>query len=562
LRVKQMDMHKEINATKLNQILYVVKLSSSFFSVLALFQYYFINKTTYLTMDFQNEIAFILIIVSIVLLYFLWSYLWTKKYNYFIVAWVQPIVNVIISVLAIMLTGSYQSNYKFLLLFVIIASTIDSGMKNGLYVAGISSAIILAIDLILAPHTAVNVYFQNDFVLVSTFIIITWTIGFYVKTEKEHIESLKDMLNNDKLTELYNHSFFHESLTKKIEESNKSGKTLSLLFMDIDHFKYYNDFNGHQKGDEILSIIGGMLKTLVRKNDIPARYGGDEFAIILPETDETEALELAEKIRYEIQEKIFFGQEYMPNSNLTMSIGVSVFPEKSKTDLELIKNADEALYRAKFLRKNSVERYTSILDGLIDSLDEDSKDIITSIKTLIAVINAKDKYTYRHVERVVAFARLIADKLKLGEDDKKSLIYSAYIHDIGKINIEQEILVKSTPLTKDEWEKLKEHPQGGVDIIKNVDSLKNVVPIILQHHEKYDGTGYPSGLKGNNITYLARILMVADSFDAMTSNRPYHQKMSFDEGIRELVRCSGTQFDPDIVLEFIKVIKENTLVNI
>jgi diguanylate cyclase (GGDEF)-like protein len=557
-----MDLHKGIKEAKINQILYVVKLSSLFFSALAFFQYYFMNKTFSMIIGVQTEIIFLFIIFFVLLFYFLWSYLWTKKYNYFIVAWVQPFISLSIAFLAIMLTGSYQSNYKFLLLFVIIASTIDCGMNNGLIVAGISSSIILAIDLAFAPHTAVNVYFQNDFVLVSTFLIITWTIGFYVRAEKEHIESLKEMLKIDQLTGLYNHSFFHESLTNKIEESDKSGKMLSLLFMDIDYFKCYNDFNGHQKGDEVLNIIGGMLKTFVRKNDIAARYGGEEFALILPETEEAEALEIAEKIRYEIQEKNFFGQEYMPSSNLTMSIGVSVYPEKSKTDVELIKNADEALYRAKFLRKNRVERYTSILDGLKNSLDENNKDIITSIKTLIAVINAKDKYTYRHVERVVAFTKLIADKLDLCEEDKKALIYGAYIHDIGKINIAQEILIKSTPLTKSEWDELKNHPQGGVDIIKNVDSLKNVVPILLQHHERYDGTGYPNNLKNDEINYLARILIVADSFDAMTSNRPYHQKMSFNEGINELIRFSGTQFDPNIVLEFIEVIKENIFVSI
>jgi diguanylate cyclase (GGDEF)-like protein len=557
-----MDIHKEIKETKINQILYVIKLSSLFFSALALFQYCFMNKPSPFFSEIQSGVSFLCVIIFILLLFFLWSYLWNKKYNHFIVAWVQPFINLFISFLAIMLTGANTSNYKFLLLFVIIATTIDCGMKNGLIVAGISSLMILAVDLLFAPHSAVNIYFENDFVLVCTFFIVTWTIGFYVKAEKEHIDSLKEMLKTDPLTELYNHSFFHESLTSKIEESNKSGKTLSLLFMDIDYFKNYNDFNGHQKGDEVLHDIGVLLKSLVRASDIAARYGGEEFAVILPDTEETEAIEVAEKIRYGVQEKEFFGQEYMPNGNLTISIGVAIYPEKSKTDVELIKNADEALYRAKFLRKNRVERYTSILDGLKNNLDENNKDIITSIKTLIAVINAKDRYTYRHVERVVAFSRLMADKFNLSEEDKRNLIYGAYIHDIGKINVSQEALVKSTPLNEKEWDELKNHPQGGVDIIKHVESLKDVVPIILQHHERYDGTGYPNNLKGEEITFLARILTVADSFDAMTSSRPYHKKMSFDEGINELLKCSGTQFDPDIVTAFIEVVKEYIFVSI
>jgi putative nucleotidyltransferase with HDIG domain len=299
------------------------------------------------------------------------------------------------------------------------------------------------------------------------------------------------------------------------------------------------------------------LQVNSRENDIVSRYGGEEFAVILPETSEQEALEIAEKLRLEIQSKYFSGQEYMPNQNLTISVGVSVFPSKAKSEVEIVKFADEALYRAKFLRKNKVEIYSSILDDLQNDIDENDKEIIASIKTLIAVINAKDKYTFKHVERVVSFCLLMADKLKIEEHIKKIFIYAAYMHDIGKINIPQDILIKSTPLTAEEWEILKSHPVNGVEIIKNVSVLKEVVPIILQHHERYDGTGYPNNLKGDEISYLARVLTVIDSFDAMTSNRPYQGKKSFSEAFDELERCSGTQFDPAITKSFIETIKEN-----
>lgn len=201
--------------------------------------------------------------------------------------------------------------------------------------------------------------------------------------------------------------------------------------------------------------------------------------------------------------------------------------------------------------------YTSILDEIKTNIDEKDIELVTSIKTLISVINAKDKYTYGHVERVVIYSRIIADKLKLSEYDKKILIYGAYMHDIGKINISKEILIKKMKITSEEWKILKQHPENGVEIIKSVESLKVLIPLIINHHERYDGKGYPNKLKGKEIPYLARILTVVDSFDAMTSNRPYNERKTYEEGIEELERCSGTQFDPEIVKAFIEVIRSN-----
>lgn len=339
--------------------------------------------------------------------------------------------------------------------------------------------------------------------------------------------------------------------------SEVENEKLSLIFMDIDYFKHYNDLYGHQKGDEALKKIGKLLKNIARENDLVARYGGEEFAIILPNTSEEEATKIAERIRNKVEKTYFEGQENQPNANFTVSVGIAVFPDKAKSELELVKCADDALYRAKFFHKNRVETYVSVLDELKRDLNEEENTLVTSIKTLISIINAKDKYTYSHVERVVIYSRLMAKKLGLSEDEKKQLIYGAYMHDIGKINIPNEILTKKMRLTKEEWEILKQHPKDGVEIIKSVNSLKNVVPLILYHHERYDGFGYPVGLKEKEIPYLARVLTVIDSFDAMTSSRPYNKRKTYDEGLIELERCSGTQFDPEIVCIFSEVVKEN-----
>ena len=339
--------------------------------------------------------------------------------------------------------------------------------------------------------------------------------------------------------------------------SEVENEKLSLIFLDIDYFKHYNDLYGHQKGDEALKKIGKILKNIARENDLVSRYGGEEFAINLPNTSEEEATKIAERIRNKVEKTYFEGQENQPNANFTVSVGIAVFPDKAKSELELVKCADDALYRAKFFHKNRVETYVSVLDELKRDLNEEENALVTSIKTLISIINAKDKYTYSHVERVVIYSRLMAKKLGLSEDEKKELIYGAYMHDIGKINIPNEILTKKMRLTKEEWEILKQHPKDGVEIIKSVNSLKNVVPLILYHHERYDGFGYPVGLKEKEIPYLARVLTVIDSFDAMTSSRPYNKRKTYDEGLIELERCSGTQFDPEIVGIFSEVVKEN-----
>jgi diguanylate cyclase (GGDEF)-like protein/putative nucleotidyltransferase with HDIG domain len=411
--------------------------------------------------------------------------------------------------------------------------------------------------LISAPHLEVNTYFESDFVLVCAFLIIAWTISFYVRMERSHIDSLKGLVNLDGLTGLYNHRYFYESLKREMKEAKENDTDLSLLFLDIDYFKNYNDINGHQRGDEVLKVLAKLLLGNVREQDIVSRYGGEEFSVVLPGVSEQEALQVAERLRQVVQEQHFPGQEYMPAGNLTISIGVASISGNIKINVDdIVKSADEALYKAKFLRKNRVERYYSILDDLQNSVGNDDKEIIISIKTLIAVIDAKDKYTFGHVERVVSYCLLMAEQLEFDEQTKKNLIYAAYMHDIGKINIPEEILVKNTNLTLEEWEILKAHPHNGVEIIKNVAELKEVVPIILQHHEKYDGTGYPKQLKGEEISYLARVLTVVDCFDAMTSDRPYQQKKTIFEAFDELIRCSGTHFDPEVVQAFIRTVVE------
>ncbi|MEW9094330.1 MAG: diguanylate cyclase [Clostridiaceae bacterium] len=544
---------------QINDIVSVVKLSSLLFSAIGIFKCFFSSSSKVV----DNMIAKYLIVIAILILssiYGIWAFSTTKKVSSKYIKVIQVIENcvfIIIFLIILLISGAHTSEYKFLFLFIIITTTIQSGMKQGIIIATISSAIILTMDIVYAPKAPINQYFENDLILVGVFLLTAWPLGFYVKVESDYIKKLQSLVNEDGLTGVYNHRFFHDSLREKIISCEGENKPISMIFIDIDYFKYYNDLYGHQQGDEVLKTIGAILKNSVNKEDIVARYGGEEFAVILPDTTEEDAVNIAESIRSKIESTYFKGEENQPNGKLTVSIGISIYPDKAKNDIELIKSADDALYRAKFFNKNRVETYTSILDELKNDIDEKHIDLVTSIKTLISVINAKDRYTYGHVERVVTYSRLLADKLELSERDKKDLIYGAYMHDIGKINISKEILNKKMPLSNEEWEILKQHPLNGVEIIKPVKSLQNISHLILHHHERYDGKGYPDNLEGEDIPFLARVLTVVDSFDAMTSNRPYNKRKTYEEAIEELRKCSGTQFDPYIAEIFIEVIMES-----
>lgn len=544
----------DIKKPEIAQTIQIMKLVSMIFPAIAFFQYFFSKGESYDVIIYAPAMsASLLIILGI---YVCGEFLKTRLKSALFKSWLDPAVSLLLAFLSVLLTGTYASNYKFLFLFGIVFASIERTMQESMSVAGISAGIILSIDLILAPKGRIDLYFESDLVLACVFMLISWTIGYYVNQGHKHIEYLNNIASTDGLTGLYNHRCFYDCLTEQMIQSKQSCRDLSLLFIDIDNFKYYNDLYGHQRGDEVLKSIAANMRENVRNGSLIFRYGGEEFTVLLPSTGEDVALETAEQLRCAVQEYYFEGQECLPGGSLTISVGVSSYPSKARNEAELLKGADDACYRAKFLRKNRVESYYSILEELQKDVDEPAKEMIASIKTLIAVINAKDKYTYRHVERVVYYCNLVAEKLELSDADKRKFIYAGYLHDIGKINISEEILMKSEKLTSREWNTLKCHPQFAVEIIENVQSLKEAVPIILQHHEWYDGSGYPNHLKGKEIEYLARLLTVIDCFDAMTSVRPYQQRRSYSDALEELERCSGTQFDPEAVRAFLETLQE------
>lgn len=371
-------------------------------------------------------------------------------------------------------------------------------------------------------------------------------------------EELLVMAITDGLTKLYNYRYFQDCLAQAVAMAEQEKQPLALLIIDIDHFKHYNDLFGHQAGDQLLYELGQLLITELGPNDMVARYGGEEFTVILYGAAKTEALEMAEKLRRAVEDYPFPGREQQPAGTLTVSVGVATYPDNAKNKEELIKLADEALYKAKYFSRNKVELYFSVLDELKSDLNQSEAELINSIKMLVRIVNAKDKYTYGHSERVGKYAVAIAEKMRLPEEDIKTIKIGAFLHDIGKIEVSRAILMKRGGLTDEEFELVKKHPHWGAEMVKTVEALQPVIPLLKFHHERYDGKGYPTGLRGEKIPLHARIMAVADSFDAMTSNRPYGNRKNVKEAVEEMKRCSGTQFDPEIVEVFAKILEEKT----
>ena len=553
-------MHYSNRHTKINEILLIIKMAGLF--IVGIIQ---IKKSLFTDKIYSDYglmirfIALLFLVSAIAIIYYFWSTVLINKLSQKIKKIsliIEYLLFFILFASVVLSTGQHLSPYKILFLFIIIPISIQYGFNFSIVSACTSVVFIFFVDLFYGGIGGINTHLENDIIISSIFVIIAWFLSYYVKLEKEHTKSLEERANLDSLTGLYNHRFFHDKLKELFDVPEPKKKIVSLIFIDIDYFKEYNDMYGHLSGDEVLKEISYILKENAGgKHATVCRYGGDEFAIILSNKSESQTVEIAEEVRKNFEEAQFEGQEHLPSGNLTASIGIALYNDTMKSYPELIKCADDALYRAKFINKNKVEVYSSVFDMIKNDIEEEHFDLITSIKTLISVINAKDKYTYGHVERVVIYVKMFAEDLELSECSKKTLIYSAYMHDIGKINIPEVVLNKKMPLDDDEWNMIKQHPQNGAEIVNKVESLSDTAPIIKHHHERYDGKGYPDGLKGKEIPYLSRILTIADSFDAMTFSRPYKPAMTFAEAIEEMEKCSGTQFDPELAKSFIRTIK-------
>lgn len=393
-------------------------------------------------------------------------------------------------------------------------------------------------------------------------------LGDLARSFDSMIVALTEQTTRDFLTGLFNYMYFREALTIEVERAARCEQQVCLLILDLDRFKSVNDSLGHPVGNSILHQFGSVFKGNLRAADIPARYGGDEFVVILPNTDEESGLEVAERVRAAVEKHTFhsvtldrlLSKDFVGDDttalHITVSIGLACYPKHHKLRDGLVMAADIALCSAKNVARNSVRVYDSTSDerGRIDP--QDLYEVLydpnsSAIQSLAAAVDAKDRYTCGHSERVAGYATAIAGSLGLSPDARDSLQIAGLLHDLGKIGVPDSILNKSESLTKEEREAINRHPVVGGDILKRAPHLDQIIPGIMFHHERYDGAGYPQGLSGDSIPLMARVLAVADAFDAMTTDRPYRKAMSVEAAIVELRAHAGGQFDPDVVEAFI-----------
>ena len=363
------------------------------------------------------------------------------------------------------------------------------------------------------------------------------------------LQRTKELSLTDELTGLYNRRHFYETLESELYRTLRDGRPFSLVMLDLDGFKEYNDKFGHSLGDSVLQSFAQTLCSTLRKSDTPFRYGGDEFAIILPATDANRAKQVIDRIRAKWLKN---PEAHHPTleTPLGFSAGIAQFPENAETADALVFLADSALYYAK---REGGYRATLVSDITAIKSDVLSTATLDQVYALAATVDARDPYTYGHSARVADIAQKLAKAIGLPEKELADLYAASLLHDVGKVGIPDAVLTKPDLLTAEEWEIIKKHSAEGARIVGYVKGLAALVPVILHHHEWYDGTGYPDGLKGEEIPLAARIIILADAYDTMTTSRPYREVVSHQEACEDLKRHSGTQFDPELVEVFCRV---------
>ena len=397
------------------------------------------------------------------------------------------------------------------------------------------------------------------------------------------MEKSEELVNTDALTLLYNHRGFQEILENEIIRTQTNKQKLSIIMMDINNITKINRELGHAKGDEVIKIVAEKVRQNVREGDIAARYGGDELAVILPNTSSEQAKYVAEYLTYSLS--CCFIDEIGP---IKVSVGVATYPDCAEDKEKLLILAEQAMFisQAKgykdgmsaiisskdfnFWDDVALKSYAEVVSKRHSQLGVNFEDELISkfhtehdisdtriwevATSLAGAIDAKDPYTKGHSTSVSKFSEALARAINLPEKEINRITLGALLHDVGKIGIPETVLKKEGPLSDEEWSIMKQHPVIGVEKVLNPNpNLRDLIPIVRHHHERIDGKGYPDNLSGENIPLAAKIVAIADTYHALISDRPYRKGMKIEKAISILEEGAGTQWDADLVRTFIQI---------
>ncbi|HEX2194556.1 MAG TPA: diguanylate cyclase [Candidatus Limnocylindria bacterium] len=380
--------------------------------------------------------------------------------------------------------------------------------------------------------------------------------GAFIQTEAR--------ATHDRLTGVANRETLLTTLVAEVERASRHHKWLSVAFIDIDRFKPINDTYGHNSGDAVLRQVALLIADSVRASDTFGRYGGEEFMLILPETAPDEAAVLAEKLRGQVMQQpmLIAGKQTV---QVTISAGIAGEVGSQLQVDALVDQADAAMYAAKSLGRNRIYVYRHVDESAPvrrAPISPEHRAAATAIgrwasdtatEALASVLAPQPHHRGRPSDMIASLATGMALSLGLPSDEIERIRLASLLHDLGKLAVPSEILDKPTSLSDGEWQAIGEHPRIGQVILEHASALREAIPVVLHHHERYNGGGYPHGLKGNEIPLGARIVAVADAYHAMVHERPYKSARSHAEALAELRKDAGTQFDPDVVDLFCSV---------
>jgi diguanylate cyclase (GGDEF)-like protein len=412
--------------------------------------------------------------------------------------------------------------------------------------ASLAQSAALRRDEVRASRT-ISIAVAVGLVLLALFGAIVVRYGRRLDSARAaEVERLAEMAITDPLTGLRNHRAFHEDMARELQVVARTGVPLALVLLDLDDLKAVNDSQGHQAGDERLQALADAIRATGRGADVAYRVGGDEFAVILPDARSWGALEFAQRLRAATQAGTHGAGPF------TVTAGISEAVALRSKD-ELVREADLALIGAKRSHQDVVIYGPDLAPGADRGAEEDEHHTRTLASALARAVDAKDSYTRSHCQTVSQLCGLIGAELGFDTGRLTRMRLAGLLHDVGKIGVPDAILNKPAKLTDDEYEHMKRHSLLGYDIVQAAD-MEVEARWVRHHHERFDGAGYPDGLAGDDIPLESRVILVADAFEAMTSDRPYRQAPGQSFAIIELGRHAGTQFDPAVVEALTRVL--------